>query len=357
MMMVRPSRRERSVPLRTAVLLIAVALPMALAIGGPSAAAAVSPADAVSTAVPAASAGPVFSAGFEDGTTDGFRGDPASVSVTLTTTAHTGSAALAVGSLTGYGQGARVTLPAGLPAGYYGASAQVRLASGQVQDMRLVLPDSPAVSVLQTGISRSTGSAWVGTVSYFGLAATSLPVSLRVEPVAHCTDAPAVPLPYLVDDVVVSYYGTVPPPLPLLPTPACPLAATTSPSATPTSSPSTTPTTPPVTCRVTYAVTSAWPGGFQAAISLQNLLPQPVVGWTLSWTLPAGQTVQAVWGGTAVQTGNVITVSNPIWNPTLAVGGAASLGLIGGSTGTVTPVPVPIYFLLNGSPCTVVAPA
>ena len=35
-------------------------------------------------------------------------------------------------------------------------------------------------------------------------------------------------------------------------------------------------------CQVTYAVSSQWPGGFGANVTVTNL-GDPVTGWTLSW--------------------------------------------------------------------------
>jgi hypothetical protein len=284
-----------------------------------------------------APSGPVFAADFEDGTPQGFVGDPPSVSVATVQAA--GSMRLSVGGLTGYAQGARATLPAGLPAGYYGATAAVRLPSGEAQDLRLVLPDSPAVSGVATGIVRARSTATAQAVTYFRVTTAGGPVSLRVEPVAHCSDAPATPLPFLVDDVRVTFYGTIPPPLPLLPTPSCPL------------SPGTTTTSPPPAgaCQVSWT-TFPWNGGYQASVTVTNRSPAPVTGWRVTWTFRGGESLLSLWTGGYRQDGARVTVTSPAWNPDLASGGTLQLGLVA-SNPSPAPLP-PTDVALNGVACT-----
>ena len=43
-------------------------------------------------------------------------------------------------------------------------------------------------------------------------------------------------------------------------------------------------------CGVAYTVSSQWPGGFTANISVTNL-GDPISSWTLVWSFTAGQTV------------------------------------------------------------------
>src|SRR5688572_6509080 len=49
-----------------------------------------------------------------------------------------------------------------------------------------------------------------------------------------------------------------------------------------------------VACRVDYTVTSQWSGGFGGSVTINNL-GDPVDGWTLTWTFPAGQAVTQAW--------------------------------------------------------------
>ena len=315
------------------------------------------PPSPTATPSPTVTPGTVLQARFEDGTTDGVTGDPATVRVTPATGGSTGNGSVAVTGLTGYSQGTRIALPAGLPAGYYGAYASVRLplSDGPVphlQDMR-VLVTGETVDAFQIGIGRAGDTSWRGLATYFRISAptTGSTEQLRVEPVASCADAPAVPLPFALDDVSVTFIGTVPPPLPFMPPPTCPLGPTTStsPSVTPTVTPTVTPPAP--TCRVGYTVTTAWQGGFQGVVVLENLTSTRRDRWTLRWTFPAGQRLGSLWGGVGSQSGSVVTVTGPAWNPGLDPHAQVQLGFVATRTDGRTPVPVPLDFSLDGERC------
>lgn len=101
-------------------------------------------------------------------------------------------------------------------------------------------------------------------------------------------------------------------------------------------------------CRVTYAVSSSWPGGFGADVTVTNL-GDPVNGWTLTWTFGAGQTIGQLWNGTVTQTGAQVSVANAPYNASIPTGGSASVGFNGTWTGTN---PAPASFALNGTTCT-----
>ncbi|WP_346771911.1 cellulose binding domain-containing protein [Streptomyces sp. JH14] len=49
------------------------------------------------------------------------------------------------------------------------------------------------------------------------------------------------------------------------------------------------------TCRVGYT-TSTWNNGLTATLTLTNTGSAPLTGWSLAFTLPAGQTITAGWG-------------------------------------------------------------
>ena len=87
-------------------------------------------------------------------------------------------------------------------------------------------------------------------------------------------------------------------------------------------------------CQVTYTVSSQWPSGFGANISITNL-GSPISGWTLTWSFSAGQTVTQLWNGSYTQSGASVTVTNASYNGSLAAGGSTTFG-----------------FLANGSPST-----
>jgi hypothetical protein len=101
-------------------------------------------------------------------------------------------------------------------------------------------------------------------------------------------------------------------------------------------------------CRVDYAVTSSWPGGFGASVTITNL-GDAVSGWQLSWSFTAGQTVTQLWNGTAAQSGAQVTVTNAGYNAAIATGGTAAFGFNGAAPGSN---PAPAAFTLNGVACT-----
>ena len=101
-------------------------------------------------------------------------------------------------------------------------------------------------------------------------------------------------------------------------------------------------------CSVNYTVSSQWPGGFGAAVTVTNL-GDPVTSWRLTWAFTAGQTVTQLWNGSYTQSGAQVTVTNAAWNGALAPGASVSFGMNGTHTGSN---PRPAAFALNGSPCT-----
>ena len=101
-------------------------------------------------------------------------------------------------------------------------------------------------------------------------------------------------------------------------------------------------------CTVTYAVSSQWPGGFGANVTIKNL-GDAVGSWTLVWSFSAGQTVTQAWNTTLTQSGSTVTAKNAGYNGSIATNGTASFGFNGAWTGSN---PVPASFTLNGTACT-----
>ncbi|TDB82524.1 glycoside hydrolase N-terminal domain-containing protein [Micromonospora sp. KC721] len=120
------------------------------------------------------------------------------------------------------------------------------------------------------------------------------------------------------------------------PSPTLSATPTVSPTASPspTVSPSSTP--PPSGARAVYAVTSSWPGGFQAEVTV-TAGSSPIRGWTVSWTFPNGQVINQMWGGSYTQSGANVTVTNAAYNGALPAGGSASFGFIATVTGANNP--------------------
>jgi hypothetical protein len=117
-------------------------------------------------------------------------------------------------------------------------------------------------------------------------------------------------------------------------------------------SPPVTFTVPPpsnASCAVHYVVNSSWPGGFGGSITLTNNGATAITPWTLTFTFPAGESVQSGWNGTWSQSGQAVTVTAASWDSTIAAnGGTASVGFNGTDTGQTT---APTVFYINGTVC------
>ncbi|MDG4750357.1 cellulose binding domain-containing protein [Micromonospora sp. WMMD718] len=113
---------------------------------------------------------------------------------------------------------------------------------------------------------------------------------------------------------------------------------------------STPPPPPPSTCRVTYRNQSEWPGGFVAAVTVQNTGTTSVDGWIVTFSFPGDQHVTTAWNATVGQTGAAVTARNADWNRVIAPNGSATFGFQGRWSASDAP---PTGFSLNGAPCTV----
>src|SRR5262245_32663915 len=87
-------------------------------------------------------------------------------------------------------------------------------------------------------------------------------------------------------------------------------------------------------------------GGFTAHITITNT-GDPVSGWTLAFTLPAGQSFTQGWSATWSGS-NALTARNLDWNTNLATGGTTTIGFNGRWTGAYSS---PTAFTLNGTAC------
>ncbi|MEU5529555.1 PHB depolymerase family esterase [Micromonospora chersina] len=124
-------------------------------------------------------------------------------------------------------------------------------------------------------------------------------------------------------------------------------------SAPPTTPPPTTPppSTPPPSggCRVAYAV-NAWNTGLTASLTITNTAATAVNGWSLAFTLPAGQTVTNGWNATYAPTSGAVTARNVSYNGTIAPNGSVDIGFQATHTGNTGK---PTSFTLNGTACAV----
>jgi hypothetical protein len=101
-------------------------------------------------------------------------------------------------------------------------------------------------------------------------------------------------------------------------------------------------------CRVAYTTPSQWGGGFSGNVAVTNL-GDPLDGWRLTWSFPAGQRVTQAWNASVTQTGSQVIATNVSWNASLATGGSLSFGFNAESGATN---PHPSGFALNGVTCT-----
>src|SRR5690348_5069977 len=76
-------------------------------------------------------------------------------------------------------------------------------------------------------------------------------------------------------------------------------------------------------CEASYVVANAWPGGFQGGLTVKNL-GDTLSTWTVTLTMPAGQSVTQGWGGNWT-VGTNPTVTSPSYAGPLATNGSVSL--------------------------------
>ena len=102
-------------------------------------------------------------------------------------------------------------------------------------------------------------------------------------------------------------------------------------------------------CAVHYAVNSSWSGGFNATITMTDKGSTAISPWQLTFSFPAGESVQGGWDGTWTQSGQAVTVTAESWNSTIAAsGGSVSIGFNGTDTGQDT---APTVLSVNGVEC------
>lgn len=108
-----------------------------------------------------------------------------------------------------------------------------------------------------------------------------------------------------------------------------------------------TPTLPPNYCKVSYTLSSQWPGGFSANITITNT-GSAINGWILTFTFPGDQKITNLWNGTVSQSGEQVIITNASWNGSIPSQGTVSLGFNGSWTGINNS---PGSFVLNGHVC------
>ncbi len=105
-------------------------------------------------------------------------------------------------------------------------------------------------------------------------------------------------------------------------------------------------------CTVDYAISSQWPGGFGAALTIVDNGSTALTSWTLTWSFANGQTITQLWNGAETQSGANVTVTNLSYNGSIPAGGTlAGVGFNGSWNNTTNAIPTAIS--LNGTACTV----
>lgn len=124
------------------------------------------------------------------------------------------------------------------------------------------------------------------------------------------------------------------------------LDRTSTPPSTPPASPT---SSPPGTsaCRVTATV-NAWSTGLTESLTVSNTGSMPVNGWSLSFTLPAGQTITSGWNATYAPASGAVTATNASYNAAIPVGGSVGIGFQATHTGNAG---TPAGFTLNDAAC------
>ncbi|WP_232792339.1 cellulose binding domain-containing protein [Actinacidiphila yeochonensis] len=106
-------------------------------------------------------------------------------------------------------------------------------------------------------------------------------------------------------------------------------------------------------CRVSYKLTGGWGNGFNADVNVTDTGPNPITGWTLAFSFPAGadEKVTGFWNANVTQSGQTVVATPVDWNGTLAANGgnSADFGFTGSNNGAY---PSPTVFTLNGTVCT-----
>lgn len=119
--------------------------------------------------------------------------------------------------------------------------------------------------------------------------------------------------------------------LTLAPDPTPTVQPTPTPTVTPTATPTPTPTGGTGACTATYAVSSQWPGGFVAGVTVTAR--SALDAWVVRVRLPDGVTVGQSWNGTTTGTSGTISVANAAWNGRVAAGQSTTFGFQGTGSG------------------------
>jgi poly(3-hydroxybutyrate) depolymerase len=122
---------------------------------------------------------------------------------------------------------------------------------------------------------------------------------------------------------------------------------TSGPTSGPTSQPPTTPPTGTAGCRITATV-NGWNTGLTENLTVTNTGSTAISGWSLTFTLPAGQAITSAWNASYQPASGQVTARNLAYNADLAPNASISIGFQATHTGNTAAAGA---FALNGSAC------
>lgn len=103
-------------------------------------------------------------------------------------------------------------------------------------------------------------------------------------------------------------------------------------------------------CHIAYSIVNQWPGGFQAAITINNTGSSAWTNWTLTWSFANGQAITNLWNGASTQSGSSVKVNNLSYNGSIAAGGNYNGVGFTATWNNVTNAD-PSSFAVNGTAC------
>jgi cellulase/cellobiase CelA1 len=93
-----------------------------------------------------------------------------------------------------------------------------------------------------------------------------------------------------------------------------------------------------------------WTTGFTAAVTIANTGTSAINTWSLTFTLPSGQTITSAWNATISPSSGQVTAGNLAYNATIPPGGSTSFGFQATHTGNTTRPP---SFTLGDTTCAI----
>jgi chitin-binding protein len=89
-----------------------------------------------------------------------------------------------------------------------------------------------------------------------------------------------------------------------------------------------------IACSATYKMTSVWPGGYLAEVSVKNNTAVVLNNWTVNWTYAGDEKITSLWNAIFTQNLKAVTVKPPAWGAPLPANGSLVVGLTANVTGT-----------------------